>query len=61
MTSLNAAKVYGFDLTKLQAIADKIGPTVKEIATPVRRDELPRAALGFTVAEAIAMQAAAAE
>jgi predicted TIM-barrel fold metal-dependent hydrolase len=53
ITSLNAAKVYGLDLTKLQAIADRIGPTVDEVATPVKPDELPRISLGHTVAEAI--------
>jgi predicted TIM-barrel fold metal-dependent hydrolase len=31
----NAADVYGFDLTKLDALAEKIGPTVDEIATPL--------------------------
>jgi predicted TIM-barrel fold metal-dependent hydrolase len=35
----NAAKVYGFDLAKLQARADEIGPTVEEIATPL--DAIP--------------------
>jgi hypothetical protein len=60
MTSLNAAKVYGLDLNKLQAVADKIGPTVKEIATPVRPDELPSGSLGHTVSEAIAKHRAVA-
>jgi predicted TIM-barrel fold metal-dependent hydrolase len=54
ITSLNAAKVYGFDLAKLQKIADKIGPTVEEMATPVKPDELPPISLGHTVSEAIA-------
>jgi len=53
MTSLNAAQVYGLDLEKLQAIADRIGPTVEEIATPVTPDELPSVSLGHTVSEAI--------
>ena len=34
MTSVNAASVYGFDLDLLQTVADRIGPTVEEIATP---------------------------
>jgi predicted TIM-barrel fold metal-dependent hydrolase len=41
MTSINAASVYGFDLTQLQAIADKLGPTVEEVATPVSPAEIP--------------------
>jgi hypothetical protein len=53
MTSLNAGKVYGFDMEKLQKIADKIGPTVAEMATPVRPDELPKVSLGHTISEAI--------
>jgi predicted TIM-barrel fold metal-dependent hydrolase len=53
MTSLNAARVYGLDLEKLQQIADKIGPTVAQIATPVDPSELPNANLGHTVSEAI--------
>jgi hypothetical protein len=54
MTSLNAARVYGLDLDKLQKIADKIGPTVTQIATSVEPSELPNASLGHTVSEAIA-------
>ena len=33
--SENAASVYGFDLDKLQVLADRIGPTVEELATPL--------------------------
>jgi predicted TIM-barrel fold metal-dependent hydrolase len=33
--SENQAAVYGFDLDKLQVIADRIGPTVDELATPL--------------------------
>jgi hypothetical protein len=35
----NAAEVYGFDLDKLAPLANKVGPTVAEIATPL--DVLP--------------------
>ena len=35
MTSTSAADVYGLDLEFLQTIADEIGPTVEEVATPV--------------------------
>jgi predicted TIM-barrel fold metal-dependent hydrolase len=36
-----AADVYGFDRTRLQAIADRIGPTLDELATPLADDEWP--------------------
>jgi predicted TIM-barrel fold metal-dependent hydrolase len=58
MTSLNAARLYGFDLEQLQPIADVIGPTVEHIATPVRPEELPPMALCHTIANAIAANAA---
>ena len=54
ITSLNAADVYGFDLDKLQIIADTIGPTVEEVATPITADELPASSLGHTIGNAIA-------
>ena len=60
MTSTNAANVYGFDLDKLQLIADEIGPTVEEVATPVTPADLPAASLGHTVANAIATSRATA-
>jgi predicted TIM-barrel fold metal-dependent hydrolase len=53
MTSLNAAKLYGFDLDKLQKIADRVGPTVEEVATPVSPDELPKVSFSHTVGDAI--------
>jgi predicted TIM-barrel fold metal-dependent hydrolase len=37
----NAAKLYGADLDFLQGVADKIGPTVAEVAVPLRADEIP--------------------
>ncbi len=33
----NAATVYGFDLDRLAPLADRIGPTVDELATPLDR------------------------
>jgi hypothetical protein len=30
-----AAKVYSFDLNLLQPIADRVGPSVDEVATPL--------------------------
>ncbi|HTL86862.1 MAG TPA: amidohydrolase family protein [Acidimicrobiia bacterium] len=42
----NAAKLYDFDLDALQALADKFGPTVEEIAQPlVALPENPNEAL----------------
>lgn len=58
MTSLNAAKVYGFDLENLQKVADQIGPTVEEMATPVSPDELPVHSMCMTISEAIPVGAA---
>jgi predicted TIM-barrel fold metal-dependent hydrolase len=37
----SAAAVYGADLEFLRGIADRVGPTVDEIATPLRPDEWP--------------------
>ena len=42
MTSVNAASLYGFDLDLLQTVADRIGPTVEEIATPRGHDQIPQ-------------------
>jgi predicted TIM-barrel fold metal-dependent hydrolase len=53
MTSISAAEMYGFDLDYLQTVADKIGPTVEEMATPVRPEELPEVAVSITLNEAI--------
>ena len=53
----SAAEVYGFDLDVLQRLAERIGPTVEDIATPVTRDELPANSLGHTVSHAIASPA----
>jgi predicted TIM-barrel fold metal-dependent hydrolase len=41
LTSGNAARVYDVDLAQLQALADEIGPTVAEVATPLAPDEVP--------------------
>jgi len=42
LLATRAAEVYGFDLDELQSIADRIGPTRREIRTPLADDELPR-------------------
>jgi predicted TIM-barrel fold metal-dependent hydrolase len=49
MTSRSAADVYGFDLEYLQTVADEIGPTVEEIATPVAPEEFPEETMSLTI------------
>ena len=49
MTSTSAADVYGFDLDFLQTVADEIGPTVEEVATPVLPEELPRKSMSASI------------
>ena len=41
LTSLNAARAYDVDLEQLQVIADRIGPTVDQISTPLTSAEVP--------------------
>ena len=53
MTSLNAAEAYGFDLEFLEGIADKIGPTVSEVATPVSPDQIPLDSRSMTILDAL--------
>ena len=36
-----AATLYGFDLTVLQAVADRVGPTLDELATPLAPEDYP--------------------
>ena len=42
LLATRAAKVYDFDLDKLQTIADGIGPTLQQIQTPLGPEERPR-------------------
>jgi predicted TIM-barrel fold metal-dependent hydrolase len=42
ITSVTAAHVYNFNLDELQRVADRIGPSVKEVATPLTPQELPK-------------------
>lgn len=37
----NAAELNAADLDYLRGLADRVGPTVTEIATPLRKDEIP--------------------
>jgi hypothetical protein len=38
----NAARLYGFDLEKLQVWASQYGPKPSEIAVPLTPDEIPK-------------------
>jgi hypothetical protein len=59
MTSTSAAEVYGCDLDALQVIADEIGPTVAEVATPVAPEELPHESMSASIMPALAAARAA--
>jgi predicted TIM-barrel fold metal-dependent hydrolase len=41
MVETNAARLYGFDLDALRPLADRVGPTVEEVARPLPPDEFP--------------------
>jgi len=42
LLATRAAKVYNFDLRELQKVADRIGPSVKQIKTALPPEERPR-------------------
>jgi hypothetical protein len=42
MLGLNAARIYGFDLAQLEAVADRVGPTVADLTTQVSLDDIPK-------------------
>jgi len=57
MVGLNTAKLYGFDLEQLAALAARIGPTKAEIAQPLAQQDIPERALkcpGFAVDRQVA-------
>jgi predicted TIM-barrel fold metal-dependent hydrolase len=37
----NAARCFGFDLSGLQVLADRVGPTVADLAQPIEQADLP--------------------
>jgi predicted TIM-barrel fold metal-dependent hydrolase len=45
MVTLNAAKLYGFDLEMLAKVAARVGPTKAEIAVPLALKDIPHPAL----------------
>jgi predicted TIM-barrel fold metal-dependent hydrolase len=42
MLGSNAVELYGFDGAKLQAVADRVGPTVADLAEPIGVDDIPK-------------------
>ena len=42
MLGLNAIQVFGFDADQLQAVADRVGPTVADLSATVSLDEIPK-------------------
>jgi predicted TIM-barrel fold metal-dependent hydrolase len=42
LLSTRAAELYRFDLEQLQSVADRIGPTLDEITTPLPAEQRPR-------------------
>jgi hypothetical protein len=41
MLGLNAMALWGFDESLLQSVADRVGPTVADLASPVGLDGIP--------------------
>jgi predicted TIM-barrel fold metal-dependent hydrolase len=39
---LNAVRIFGFDAAQLEAVADRVGPTVADLSTTVTMDEIPK-------------------
>jgi predicted TIM-barrel fold metal-dependent hydrolase len=37
----NACRVFGFDEVQLQEVADRVGPTVADLSSPISRDDIP--------------------
>src|SRR5262249_1514123 len=51
MTSGNAAEMYGFDLAFLDGLAERIGPTVEELAVQPLAEEVPANPFSGTLLE----------
>jgi len=37
----NACRLFGFDESQLQEVADRVGPTVADLSSPISRDDIP--------------------
>jgi hypothetical protein len=38
----NAIDLWGFDTAQLQAVADRVGPSVEDLSTPLDLEEIPK-------------------
>jgi hypothetical protein len=46
----NALRIFDFDLAKLRAAADRVGPTVEELSTPLPAADVPPHATAWAFA-----------
>ena len=53
----NAVELWGFDQSKLQAVADRVGPTVAEVAEPIQLEAMPKT-FSWSVARPVPLSAA---
>jgi predicted TIM-barrel fold metal-dependent hydrolase len=54
----NAVRVFGFDGDQLQAVADRVGPTVADLSTTVSMDEIPKT-FSWSLARPVPLSSAA--
>ena len=54
----NAVQVFGFDGDLLQGVADRVGPTVADLSTPVSMDEIPKT-FSWSLARPVPLSSAA--
>ncbi len=55
----NAVRVFGFDGAQLQAVADRVGPTVADLSTTVSMEEIPKT-FSWSLARPVPLASAAA-
>ncbi len=54
---LNAIDLWGFDLASLQAVADRVGPTVEDLSEPISAEAIP-ATFSWTVGHPVPLSGA---
>ena len=54
----NAVRVFGFDGAQLQAVADRVGPTVADLSTTVSMEEIPKT-FSWSLARPVPLSSAA--
>lgn len=59
MLGANATRLYGFDGDLLQSVADQVGPTVEDLATPLALDDIPET-FSWSLARPVPLAAAGA-